>query len=261
MELLERDASLEALQDCLGLVRGGHGRLCLVYGEAGIGKSALVNRFCTGSQRDARILRGACDALSTPRPLGPLLDIAPQAGGRLADLVFEGAQREELFAAFLEALTGRTPTVAVIEDLHWADDATLDLIKFAGRRLAGRTAMLILTYRDDEIHNDHPLRLVLGDLASGEPLADLLDAVDLEPQRSRLHAARRGTAGVCTSAIGGRPTRSGRRLGSTRLGRRPIPGVRLDQRLAEVGLTPRPELTGLHLQSLDGASSSRAVPI
>lgn len=80
--------------------------------------------------------------------------------------------------------------MAVIEDLHWADDATLDLIKFAGRRLAGRTAMLILTYRDDEIHNDHPLRLVLGDLASGEPLADLLDAVDLEPQRSRLRTLR-----------------------------------------------------------------------
>jgi predicted ATPase len=170
------------LQDCLGLVRLGRGRLSLVYGEAGIGKSALVDRFCSGQQRDIRILRGAFDALSTPRPLGPLLDIAPQAGGRLADLVFEGAEREELFAAFLEALTGRRPTVVVIEDLHWADDATLDLIKFAGRRVAGRAAMLILTYRDDEIHNDHPLRLVLGDLASGEPLADLLDAVDLEPQ-------------------------------------------------------------------------------
>lgn len=178
-------------------------------------KRASANpRWLTGSAPVANGTPASCEVPATHcrhrDPWEPLLDLAPQAGGRLADLVFEGAQREELFAAFLEALTGRTPTVAVIEDLHWADDATLDLIKFAGRRLAGRTAMLILTYRDDEIHNDHPLRLVLGDLASGEPLADLLDAVDLEPQRSRLHAARRGTAGVCTSAIGGRPTRSGR---------------------------------------------------
>jgi DNA-binding CsgD family transcriptional regulator/tetratricopeptide (TPR) repeat protein len=166
MELLEREASFEALQDCLAEARAGRGRVALVYGEAGIGKSALVDRFCALHQRDARVLRGACDALSTPRVLGPLLDMAPQAGGPLEDLAREGGGREVLFTAFLDALDVPASSVAVIEDAHWADDATLDLVKFVARRLTRRRALVIVTYRDDEVGSAHPLRVVLGDLAT-----------------------------------------------------------------------------------------------
>jgi predicted ATPase len=110
---------------------------------------------------------GACDGLLTPRPLGPLFDIASQAGGELADLSRGQVARDRLFTAFLAAIDSpAAPIVAVIEDVHWADEATIDLLNFVGRRLARTRALLLATYRDDELADDHPLRVVLGDLAT-----------------------------------------------------------------------------------------------
>jgi DNA-binding CsgD family transcriptional regulator/tetratricopeptide (TPR) repeat protein len=167
MELLERGAFLGSLESWLATARNGEGRMVLLGGEAGIGKTALVRAFCDRHGDDACVLWGACDALRTPRPLGPLLDIAREAGGELASVVAAEPTRHRLFGAFLDLLdsAGR-PVVAVVEDAHWADEATLDLLVFVGRRVAGASAMVIVTYRDDEVGPGHPLGTVIGDLAT-----------------------------------------------------------------------------------------------
>lgn len=105
---------------------------------------------------------GACDALTTPRPLGPLYDIARAAGGDSTAVIASGAARHELFTAFLDALASPPrPVIAVIEDVQWADDATRDLLVYLLRRVADTRAVVVVTYRDDEVGSDHPLRSVL----------------------------------------------------------------------------------------------------
>jgi tetratricopeptide (TPR) repeat protein len=162
MDLLERASLLEELDGVLAATAAG-GRVVLLAGEAGIGKSALVKGFTERQSADARFLLGACDPLLTPRALGPLHDIAGQTGGRLAELLASGGPRESVFAAFLDQLA-QPRQVVVVEDAHWADEATLDLLVFLGRRLERTPAMLVVTYRDDELGADHPLRGVLGAL-------------------------------------------------------------------------------------------------
>src|SRR5512132_1491920 len=162
MDLLERAWLLEELD---GVLATG-GRVVLVAGEAGIGKSALVRRFTERRSADARFLLGACDPLLTPRALGPLHDIARQTDGRLAELLASGGPREAVFAAFLDQLAQPSRRqVVVVEDAHWADEATLDLLVFLGRRMERTRALLLVTYRDDELGGDHPLRAVVGRLA------------------------------------------------------------------------------------------------
>jgi DNA-binding CsgD family transcriptional regulator len=163
--LLERDQFLFALDELLHQVAAGRGRIALISGEAGIGKTSLVECFLERSQPATRTLWGTCEALFTPRPLGPLYDIAQQTQTPLRALLDGEANRATLFAAVLDDLThGPAPTIVVIEDIHWADEATLDLMKYLARRIHRTTALLIMTYRDDELRKDHPLRLVLGDL-------------------------------------------------------------------------------------------------
>lgn len=141
------------------------GHVVLVAGEAGIGKSALVKQFAERHTADARFLVGVCDPLLTPRALGPLHDLGRQAGGRLAGLLADGSPRERLFAALLDALDQRSQRqVVVVEDAHWADEATLDLLLFLGRRIEATPSLLIVTYRDDELDLGHPLRAVVGRL-------------------------------------------------------------------------------------------------
>ena len=165
MELLERSMFLDTLSGYAAEARTGNGRLVLVSGESGIGKTALVEAF-QAHMHGARWLWGACDGLLTPRPLGPLFDIATQAGGELAQLCRDGGTRDQLFEAFLAELDSpATLTVTVIEDVHWADESTIDLLKFAGRRLSRMKALILATYRDDESTGD-ALALLLGDLAT-----------------------------------------------------------------------------------------------
>src|SRR5215212_5623768 len=143
MDLLERSSALSELGGLLAAAAAG-GRVVLVAGEAGIGKSALVRGFAGRHGGDARFLVGACDPLLTPRALGPLHDIARQTGGRLAALLADSGPREQLFAALLDELDRRLqPQVVVVEDAHWADEATLDLLMFAGRRIEQTNALLI----------------------------------------------------------------------------------------------------------------------
>src|ERR1051326_47293 len=127
MELLEREQFLDELETIFAGAAAGNGRLVLVSGEAGIGKTSLVERFAETHQAQARVLWGACDALFTPRPLGPLYDIAHQTQGDLLALLEEEARRAPIFSAALDEMKrGGAPSVAVIEDAHWADEATLD---------------------------------------------------------------------------------------------------------------------------------------
>ncbi|HET8949007.1 MAG TPA: AAA family ATPase, partial [Solirubrobacteraceae bacterium] len=140
MELLERDDEREALETAIEESRSA-GRVVVLAGEAGIGKTALVSALADRH----RVLWGACDPLITPRPMGPLRDVARQAGGALAEAV-EGS-REDLLSAVLDEL--RAPAALVIEDLHWADDATLDFVALLGRRLPRSRGCLVVTCRPD----------------------------------------------------------------------------------------------------------------
>ncbi|KAA0268328.1 MAG: hypothetical protein EDM79_14795, partial [Chloroflexi bacterium] len=168
MMLLERDLHLKALQSALNetVIEG---RVALVYGEAGIGKTSLVEHFINENKKSWRILQGACDSLFTPRPLGPLYDIAFQTQGQLLALLDSESNRTAIFSACLNELKDQR-TILFIEDVHWADEATLDLLKYLGRRIRQTASLMILTFRDDEIGVDHPLRILLGDLASSHAL-------------------------------------------------------------------------------------------
>src|SRR5262245_20138356 len=165
MELLERDHALSQLDAALKDAATGQGRIVLVSGEAGIGKTALIERFIATHRASTRVLWGACDALFTPRPLGPLHDIAAQMQGDLPTMMIAEANRTAIFSAVLKEFHQHL-SIAVFEDVHWADEATLDLLTFLGRRMLRIPSMLVLTYRDDEIGMRHPLRRVLGDLVT-----------------------------------------------------------------------------------------------
>ena len=162
--LLERSAQLTVLAEQLKAVSAGsRGRLVLIGGEAGVGKTALVHHFAE-SHRGVRVLAGACDPLFTPHPLGPLLDIAHSVGGELKALVEAGRKPHEITSALLNELRARSPSLLIIEDVHWADEATLDVLRLLGRRMQGVPALVLITYRDDELDRTHPLRVVLGDM-------------------------------------------------------------------------------------------------
>jgi DNA-binding CsgD family transcriptional regulator len=165
MQLLERDLYVEALNASLERVRGGTGCVTLVAGEAGIGKTSLLRDFAARHEKAARVYWGGCEALFTPHPLAPLHDIARQIGGGFPEQIAAAVGRHEVFNATLARFVELPPpTVVVIEDAHWADEATLDLIKFLGRRLQRLGLLLVISYRDDEVGGKHPLRSVIGDL-------------------------------------------------------------------------------------------------
>ncbi len=203
--LLERKTALDALDEVAGQARSGEGRLVLLEGEAGVGKSTLLEQFACDLP-DSRVLSGACDGMFTPRPLGPLFDIAQQVRGRLHSLCRADASREQLFDALLTELCEPGPLpVVVIEDVHWADEATLDLLGFLARRIREIAVLLIVSYRNDELADTHPLRIALGHLAV-QRCTRRLPLAPLSAQAVRMLAAGRGVdPGELYRITGGNP--------------------------------------------------------
>ena len=166
VQLLERDALLDSLVEYVDEARAGDSRVVLVAGEAGVGKTTLLEAL-RHRVSDARWLWGACDGAFTPMPLGPLFDVASQVGGPLGDAVRDDAPRERMFRTLLDELTESSRlTVLVVEDVHWADEATLDLLRFLGPRLRHARTLVLVTFRDDGLGPDHPLRTTIGELAT-----------------------------------------------------------------------------------------------
>jgi hypothetical protein len=95
-----------------------------------------------------------------------LLDLAA-ATGELSGLAIAGKKPYDLATGLLRALRSAKPTVVVLEDMHWADEATLDVLRLLSRRLEQAAVLLVVSYRDDQLGRSHPLRIVLGDLPSG----------------------------------------------------------------------------------------------
>ena len=176
MALVEREPALLAFDRALADTRLGGGHVVLVSGEAGIGKTTVLKAMAA-RRGDATLWWGACDSLETPHPLAPLHDIARGADVPFKALLQRVDARAELFEAVLATLQRQArPVVAVFEDVHWADDATLDLLKFLGRRIDRVPCLLILSWRDDEVSPAHPLRRLLGELP-----ASLVTRLALEP--------------------------------------------------------------------------------
>jgi ATP/maltotriose-dependent transcriptional regulator MalT len=164
MELLERGTELSLLRHRLAEAADRRGSIVLLSGEAGIGKSSVLQAWSADPGHEAQLLVGWCDDFLTRRTLGPLHDIARTVGGELADAI-SGADTGAVFDALLDQLDNPLrPTALVLEDVHWADEATLDVIRYVGRRIERRPALLVLSYRDDDLDDDHPLWGVLASL-------------------------------------------------------------------------------------------------
>jgi DNA-binding CsgD family transcriptional regulator len=234
-ELLEREQACAALETAFSDARAGGGRLVLVSGEAGIGKTALVRSFCSRFER--RPLAGACDGLRTPRPLGPIADIAGEIGGPLEQAIASGEPVHVVFDALVGELRSSPARIVVLEDLHRADEASLEIVALLARRVEQLGVLVLATYRADELPRTHPLRVVLGDLATTaavvrvplEPLSPGAVASLAAPHgvdAADLHARTGGNPFFVTEALAG--------------GRRDVPATVSDAVLARTAsLGPR----------------------
>jgi DNA-binding SARP family transcriptional activator len=214
--LLERDDELAVLDRCVASARRGRGSVVLVSGDAGVGKSALVAGVLAAVADDGldavTALLGSCDDLVAPRSLGPFQDMVTSAGDAGRDLreLMATAELPEVLPALLGFL-GRGPTVAVIEDLHWADDATLDAMRFLARRVTTVPVVLLATFRSDGLAPDHPLTQLLGQLLGDHvvrlPLAPLSVAAVRElsgypgAEAAEMHRITGGNAFFVTEAV------------------------------------------------------------
>lgn len=163
--LIERDRELELLAGLLDDVRRtSRGSVAVVRGEAGGGKTTLVREFC--AHTEVPVLWGGCDPLFTPRPLGPLLDVAETVGGELEEVVTAQPTPHAVAQTLTRELRGREATVLVLEDLHWADEATLDVVRLLARKVESVPVLVVITYRDDELDRDHDLHTLVGELAT-----------------------------------------------------------------------------------------------
>ena len=170
--LLEREQPLAELHAALADAAAGHGRLVLVGGEAGVGKTSLVRRFCDELPPGTALLWGGCDALATPRPLGPFLEIAESAGSGIAGLHDPWGAPHDVIEGLVTLAAARTALV-VVEDVHWADEGTLDVLRLLARKIETTPCLVVATYRDDQLARDHPLRIALGDVSTAAALQRL----------------------------------------------------------------------------------------
>ena len=221
-----RDGELAALAGAFEEAAGGTPRTVLLGGEAGVGKSRLAGEFAARVRDRALVLAGGCVELSTASlpyaPFGAALrelvrergtaEVAAllpgQAAGELAGLLPEfgalpsgadpttaRARLFELLLALLEGLAERQPVLLVVEDVHWADPATCDLLSFLVRNLRQAAVLMVVTFRSDDLHRNHPLRPLLAGL-------ERMDGV----RRLELGRLSRGQVGAQLEGILGRPS-------------------------------------------------------
>ena len=204
MILTEREGELDELAARADEARSGRGHVVVVCGESGAGKTTFVEAFLDRWPQDERVLWGACDPLDTPRPLGPIQDLAEQFEPDTRKVVRASDFPHEIHGAVFEELATR-PSVLFIDDLHWADQATVDLLRFVLRRIRRTNSLAVLTVRDDEIAPTHPMRSLLGDIARSSSATSLalpplsLDAISQLAQDRpidpvRLHRITGGNA-------------------------------------------------------------------
>jgi predicted ATPase/DNA-binding CsgD family transcriptional regulator len=213
MELLEREGALAALVAARNDAARGEGRVVFVTGEPGIGKTSLVTRFVDDLGADARVLLGTCDDLSIPRPLGPIRDLAGGVSEPLEQALAAGAAAHEVQTLLLAELELEPhPTVLVLEDVHWADDATFDSITVLGRRIGSLPAVLVLTLRSGEAPPGHPLHATLGAVRADHstvielaPLSEGAVASLAGEDGHALYAATRGNPFYVTELLASRP--------------------------------------------------------
>ena len=203
--LLERSGELDALTRALASVTfGGQGRVALVAGEAGIGKTALLRQFAASASSSARVLWARCEPLFTPRPLGPVVELASAIGGEAAARAADRGTPYDVAMTLFPELAAE-PTVVVFEDVHWADEATLDVVRLLARRLASAAVLLVLSYREGELDHSHPLRVVLGDLPGSDQVIRL-ELAGLSPRAiAELAGPGRVDAGELHRRTGGNP--------------------------------------------------------
>jgi DNA-binding CsgD family transcriptional regulator len=212
VELLERDGPLSVLADALAAAAGGHGSVVLVTGEPGIGKTALVSAFVASVGTGSRVLIGSCDDLSVPRPFGPFHDLASLASAALQWALRSGGPPAEIHRRLLEELADPEPTLLVIEDVHWGDEATIDALTVIGRRIAELPAVLMLTYREGEVDPGHPLHAAVGSLRVEPrrhvrlaPLSRAAVAALAGADADAVYEMTGGNPFYVTELIGGRP--------------------------------------------------------
>ncbi|MGH2454778.1 MAG: ATP-binding protein [Candidatus Limnocylindria bacterium] len=171
--LIEREAPLAELASCLTDALAGIGRFVLVRGEAGIGKSALVERFVAALPPEIPLLSGICDGVGTPKPFGPLHDIGDRLGAELITLLDAHAERHAVSAWVMDRLATLQPAALVIEDVQWADEATIELLTFLARRADGMGLLVVATFRDED-PLPPPVRRFLGQLAGMNAVRQLV---------------------------------------------------------------------------------------
>jgi len=206
--LLERDTVLSELDRHQRAAALGSGRVVLLRGEAGVGKTTVITRFVAGLGLRVCVLRGWCDPLTAPRPLGPLIDMLAEFSGEQATELrasIEAGDTDAIFSRLVAMFGNETAWVCVIEDVHWADGATLDLLRFMTRRIDSLPLLLIVSYRDDEIGDQHPLAVLLGDLATSVAVS----RIGLEPLSAAAVAELAAGSGINADALhrltGGNP--------------------------------------------------------
>jgi DNA-binding CsgD family transcriptional regulator/tetratricopeptide (TPR) repeat protein len=202
VKLLERDGALATLRGAYESAARGKGRVALVSGEPGIGKTWLVKQFLEDLEPGTRVLFGTCDDLSTPRPLGPIRDLVGTVSEPLASALSDGSAPHDIQSLLIEELELQpSPTVLVLEDVHWADDATFDSITVLGRRIGTLPALLIMTFRRGEAAPGSRLFAAIGSFRAEE-----IVPVELAPLSEHAVTMLAGTdAHDVYAATGGNP--------------------------------------------------------
>ena len=207
--LLEREGEMAVLAGRYQQAVDGRGGVVLLSGEAGMGKTSLVEHFAVylrdGPVPPSAFLVGRCDDLQTPIPLGAVHDLAMFAPDPARTAVLEAREPATAVAVLVDsARAARSPVVLVVEDVHWADDATLDAIRRLWRSLEQVSALLVVTYRDEDLGYRHPARRLLGSIV-GPGVVRLRLAPLTESAVRSLAAGTAVDAAELTRVSGGNP--------------------------------------------------------